>query len=419
MKAEIIAVGTELLLGDIVNTNARFLARELANLGVDVYHQAVVGDNEKRLLEEFERAFENCELVITSGGLGPTEDDLTKETAAKYLNKNLEVDNKSLEDLENYFKKINKPITDNNKKQCYFPKDSIILENPNGTAPGCIMIEKVKKENGTEGEKIIAVLPGPPRELEPMFLNHVVPFLQERSSSMLKSKVLRIFGVGESTVETKVKDLIKGQSNPTIAPYVKNVEAILRITAKGNDEESCDKLIEPVEKEIRKRLGDAVYAEGETTLEDVLGKILIEKKLTIATAESCTGGLLAGALINYPGISEVFLEGAVTYSNEAKMKRLGVKAETLEKFGAVSEETAKEMAEGIAKVAEAKIGVSTTGIAGPGGGTEEKPVGLVYIAVSFKGETTVKKFNFAGDRERVRLQSVLNGLFMILTAVNN
>lgn len=431
MKAEIIAVGTELLLGDIVNTNARFLARELANIGVDVYHQSVVGDNEKRLLEEFERAFENCELVITSGGLGPTEDDLTKETAAKYLKKDLVLHEKSLDELNAFFKKINKEITTNNKKQCYFPSDAIILENPNGTAPGCIMISK---DNGKE--KIIVVLPGPPRELEPMFLNHVVPFLKERTNSILKSEVLRIFGVGESTVETIVKDLIDKQSNPTIAPYVKNVEAILRITAKGKDEEECDALIGPVSEEIRNRLGTAVYAIGETNLETVLGDMLIDRGLTIATAESCTGGLLAGTIINCPGISEVFLEGAVTYSNEAKMKRLGVKAKTLDKFGAVSEETAKEMAKGIAKAAGTNIGISTTGIAGPWGGTEEKPVGLVYVGIyldekaitknvdfefmseeekeKFKaGETFVKKFNFAGDRERVRLQTVLYAMDLL------
>lgn len=408
MKAEIIAVGTELLLGDIVNTNARFLARELANIGVDVYHQAVVGDNENRLLEEFERAFENCELIITSGGLGPTEDDLTKETAAKYLNKELVLHQKSLDELNNFFKKINREITDNNKKQCYFPNDAIILENPNGTAPGCIMINK---EDGKE--KIIAVLPGPPRELEPMFLNHVVPFLEKKSNCILKSQVLRIFGVGESTVETIVKDLIDNQSNPTIAPYVKNVEAILRITAKGKNEEQCDALIAPVADEIKNRLGIAVYATGETSLETVLGDMLVERGLTIATAESCTGGLLAGTIINYPGISEVFLEGAVTYSNEAKMKRLGVKVETLEKFGAVSEETAKEMAEGIAKAAGTNIGISTTGIAGPGGGTVEKPVGLVYVGIYLNGTVIAKKFNFAGDRERVRLQTVLYAMDLL------
>ncbi len=413
MKAEIIAVGTELLLGDIVNTNGRFLARELANLGVDVYHQCVVGDNEKRLLEEFERAFENCDLVITSGGLGPTEDDLTKETAAKYLNKELVLNKKALEDLEAYFKKINKDLTDNNKKQCYFPEDAIILDNPNGTAPGCIITGKAKNKDDNEKEKIIVVLPGPPRELEPMFLNHVVPFLEEKTNAILKSRVLRIFGVGESTVETIVKDLIDNQSNPTIAPYVKDVEAILRITAKGKDEEECEELIKPITDEIIERLGISVYAIGETKLETVLGEMLIDRKLTIATAESCTGGLLAGTIINYPGISEIFLEGAITYSNEAKMKRLGVKAETLDKFGAVSEETAKEMAEGIAKAAGTKIGLSTTGIAGPGGGTEEKPVGLVYVGMYVDGEVFAKKFTFAGDRQRVRLQTVLYAMDML------
>ena len=401
MKAEIMAIGTEILLGDIVNTNAQFLAKELANLGIGVYHQSVVGDNSERILEAFDNAFKNCDTIITTGGLGPTKDDLSKELAAKYFNMEMCLREELLCDLEDYFKKNNLEMTENNKKQCYFPKEAIILPNPNGTAPGAIL----------EGEnnKRIILLPGPPREMEPMFTNHVVPYLSKFTDSVLVSKILRVFGIGESKMEDLVCDLLDNE-NPTVAPYAKNIDVILRITAKGKDKEEAEKLIAPMEKEIRKRLGDNIYGEGEVTLEDVVGKLLVDKKMTVSTAESCTGGMVASTLINYPGISEVFMEGAVTYSNEAKMKRLGVKKETLEDFGAVSEECAREMAKGIAKNAETRIGISTTGIAGPGGGTEEKPVGLVYAGLCIDGITKVKKFNFKADRQKVRTRTMMNVL---------
>ena len=401
MKAEIMAIGTEILLGDIVNTNAQFLAKELANLGIGVYHQSVVGDNSERILEAFDNAFKNCDTIITTGGLGPTKDDLSKELAAKYFNMEMCLREEILCDLEDYFKKNNLEMTENNKKQCYFPKEAIILPNPNGTAPGAIL----------EGEnnKRIILLPGPPREMEPMFTNHVVPYLSKFTDSVLVSKILRVFGIGESKMEDLVCDLLDNE-NPTVAPYAKNIDVILRITAKGKNKEEAEKLISPMEKEIRKRLGDNIYGEGEVTLEEVVGKLLVDKKMTVSTAESCTGGMVASTLINYPGISEVFMEGAVTYSNEAKMKRLGVKKETLEDFGAVSEECAREMAKGIAKNAGTRIGISTTGIAGPGGGTEEKPVGLVYAGLCIDGITKVKKFNFKADRQKVRTRTMMNVL---------
>ncbi|MGL4760573.1 MAG: competence/damage-inducible protein A [Sarcina sp.] len=417
MKAEILAIGTEILLGDIVNTNAQYLSQELAAIGVEVYHQAVVGDNEDRVMEEFDRAFATCDMIITTGGLGPTDDDLSKELAAKYFGKELILHEPSLEALKGYFEKSGRAdnISKSNMKQVYFPKDAIVLENPNGTAPGAIISGAPKEILAGEEEtdvkqKFIVVLPGPPKEMKPMFDNHVKPFLLKKTNSMLKSRVLRVFGVGESEMERLVKHLIDNQTNPTIAPYAKEVDCLLRITAKGQDETECDEIIEPVANEIKKILGDNIYAEGENCLENVTAKLLIEKNLTVSTAESCTGGLLAGTLINYPGISEIFMEGAVTYSNEAKMKRLGVKKETLDKFGAVSEETAREMAEGIAKVSGTNIGVSTTGIAGPSGGTQEKPVGLVYVGLCINGETKVKKLNLFGNRERVRRRTVLEAI---------
>lgn len=400
MKAEIIAIGTEILLGDIVNTNAQYLSKQLADNGIDVYHQSVIGDNEERVLEAFKEGFKRADIIITTGGLGPTKDDLTKEMASKYFNRELILDEESLKYIESYFKKNGRELKGGNKKQAYFPKGSIVLPNPNGTAPGAI----IEEEN-----KIMIILPGPPREMKPMFKNYVMPYLNKFTNEVLVSKVLRIFGIGEGYMAEKIEDLIDNQSNPTIAPYAKDKDVTLRITAKAKDKNTASKIIEPVEKEIRERLGDNIYGEGEdTTLEEVVAKKLISKNLTISTAESCTGGMLASTLINYPGISKVFLEGAVTYSNEAKIKRLGVKKETLDKYGAVSEETAREMALGIAKTSETNIGLSTTGLAGPDGGTKEKPVGLVYIGLSINGEVRVKKLNIQGDRQKIRIRTVMN-----------
>ncbi|CZR96744.1 MULTISPECIES: competence/damage-inducible protein A [Clostridioides] len=403
MKAEIISVGTEILLGDIVNTNSQFLAKELASLGIEVYHQSTVGDNKQRLLECFDESLKRSDLVITTGGLGPTGDDMTKETAAEYFGQELELHKPSLEVLESFFVKTGRKMAENNMKQVYFPKDAIVLKNNNGTAPGAIL-----KKN----DKSIIVLPGPPREMKAMFNESVKPYLQQFTNEMLVSKTLRLYGIGESNLELEILDIINEQTNPTVALYAKELEVTIRITAKAKNEKDAFELIKPVEEEIKNRVGKYVYtegdisvSEGETALEDAVAKLLVEKNLTIAVAESCTGGLVSSSLINYSGISSVFLEGCVTYSNEAKMKRLGVKRETLEDFGAVSEQTAIEMAEGVAKGLGANIGISTTGVAGPGGGTEEKPVGLVYTAIYINGKTVVKKNIFNGDRRKIRLRA--------------
>ncbi|UWD47827.1 competence/damage-inducible protein A [Clostridioides difficile] len=403
MKAEIISVGTEILLGDIVNTNSQFLAKELAALGIEVYHQSTVGDNKQRLLECFDESLKRSDLVITTGGLGPTGDDMTKETAAEYFGQELELHKPSLEVLESFFVKTGKKMAKNNMKQVYFPKDAIVLKNNNGTAPGAIL----KKD-----DKSIIVLPGPPREMKAMFNESVKPYLQQFTKEMLVSKTLRLYGIGESNLELEILDIIDEQTNPTVALYAKELEVTIRITAKAENEKLAFELIKPVEEKIKDRVGKYVYtegdisvSEGESALEDAVSKLLVEKNLTIAVAESCTGGLVSSSLINYPGISSVFLEGCVTYSNEAKMKRLGVKKETLEDFGAVSEQTAIEMAEGVAKGLGANIGISTTGVAGPGGGTEEKPVGLVYTAIYINGKTIVKKNIFNGDRRKIRLRA--------------
>lgn len=404
MKCEIIAVGTEVILGDILNSNAQYLAKELANLGVDVYYHEAVGDNRERILDCFKRSLDRSDIIITTGGLGPTKDDMTKELAAEFFGMDMCLHEESLQKIKDYFKKMGREFVKSNEKQAYFPKEAIILDNENGTAPGAIF---------EKDDKTIIVLPGPPKEMEPMFKNHVRKYLEKRTGDTIVSEVLRVFGIGESSAEKKLQDLIDNGKNPTIAPYAKEGEVIFRITAKAKSEEEAKKLINPLKDEVYSRLGDAVYNTGDTTLQDTVAKMLVNKDMTIGVSESCTGGLLSSKLIEYPGISKVFLEGAVTYSNEAKMRTLNVKKETLEKFGAVSHETAKEMAEGIAKRSGARIGVSTTGIAGPTGGTEEKPVGLVYFGIYVDGEVKSYKHIFTGDRNSVRNRASMTALDII------
>ncbi len=393
MRAEVISIGTELLLGEIVNTNAQYIARELAGLGINVYHQSVVGDNGERLYEAYKAAFERTDLVITTGGLGPTTDDMTKEVAARFLNRKMVAHEESLKVIEDYFNKRGIPMNDGNRKQGYFPEGSIILPNLNGTAPACIVEE--------DNVKLI-LLPGPPREMIPLFEKQIIPYLEKYQNKAFAFKTLNIAGIGEGHMEEVIMDIVENQTNPTVAPYSKAQGLTLRIVASAPSREEAEKLIIPVENQIRDRLGIYIYGEGNTNLETVVGELLIEKGLTIATAESCTGGLLSARLINYPGISSVFMEGVITYSNESKVRLLGVKSQTLEKYGAVSEEVAKEMAEGICRVANTNVGISVTGVAGPEGGTEIHPVGLAYIGICINGTTKVKKANSVGDRTRVR-----------------
>ncbi|WP_415990254.1 competence/damage-inducible protein A [Intestinibacter bartlettii] len=393
MKAEIITVGTEILLGDILNTNCRYLSRELAAMGIEMYYQITVGDNEERLLKTLDESLNRSDIVICTGGLGPTEDDITKEVCAKYFGYELELHKPSLDAMIERFKHMNRVPTKNNEKQAYFPKEAYILKNDNGTAPGCIM----EKEG-----KMIVVLPGPPREMESMFENYVKPYLSKLTDDVIESEVLRIIGVGESKVENDILDIIDSQTNPTIATYAKGYECTLRITAKAKSVEEAKELIKPMSDEMKRRFGQSLYATGETSIEEVVAKMLVENNLKIAVAESCTGGMVSASLINYPGISSVFMEGCVTYSNEAKMKSLGVKKETLDVYGAVSDKCAKEMASGVAARYNTNVGIATTGIAGPGGGTDEKPVGLVYFGIYINGKVISKKYVFNGDRQGVR-----------------
>ncbi len=400
MNAEILAVGTEILLGDIVNTNAQYIAKGLAELGIDVFYQTVVGDNPQRLKDAMHLAFGRADVIITTGGLGPTEDDLTKEIGAEYFGRRLVLDNQALDRIKKFFDRMKRQMTENNVKQAMVPDGAAVLYNDNGTAPG-IIIE--------DNNKILIMMPGPPREMKPMFSQQVKPYLASKQDHTLVSRTLRIAGVGESAMESVVRDLIDKQKNPTIAPYAKDTEAVLRITASAGNYQEAEKIIRPVAEEIYNRFGHSVYAEGETTIQETVAEMLINRKLKIAVAESCTGGLVAAKLIEYPGISEVLIEGAVTYSNDAKIRRLGVKEETLKKYGAVSAETAAEMAEGIAKTSGANIGVSTTGVAGPGP-SEGKPEGLVYIGIYINGKKYTKEINLAGKRNVIRERAAYSAL---------
>ncbi|MFZ2258659.1 MAG: competence/damage-inducible protein A [Clostridiaceae bacterium] len=394
MRAEIITVGTEILLGDIVNTNTQYLARELAQMGIGIYRQTTVGDNEDRLLAAFEAAFCYSDVIITTGGLGPTQDDITKETAAKFFDQPLVVHEPSLKVVEAYFKNNPKAMANGNAKQTVFPESSIVLDNPNGTAPGCIL------QDGAG--RYIIVLPGPPHEMEPMFEQKVRPFLETLTGNTIRSRILRFTGIGEWEMSGNVSDL-QELTNPTVAPYAKNGECILRVTAMAEDEAACNELMDPVIAEIKRRMPLFYYGEGEETLQEIVPRLLIEKGLTMSCAESITGGLLASTIINSPlGISASFREGFITYSNDAKIRDLGVRPETLEQFGAVSGEVAREMVMGCQLKSGTDIAVSTTGLAGPGPDTESEPVGLTYVGIYYKGDVKVYRNIFTGRRNQLR-----------------
>lgn len=410
MVVELLSVGTELLMGSIVNTNAQFLAERCARLGVSVFCQTVVGDNPGRLREAVDTAVSRSDMVILTGGLGPTEDDLTKEICAQAFGWPLVEDGHTRERIQGFFKNsIYKVIPENNWKQAMIPQGALVLDNDNGTAPGLIM---------EKDEKRLILLPGPPNEMIPLFNNQVEPYLRKLRPGFLVTRMVKVCGVGESQVEDMLLDLIDGQSNPTIATYAKTGEVHVRVTASASDEETGDKLIKPVVKEIKKRLGRAVYSvREEETLEMTLVRLLKKHELTVATAESCTGGLVASRIVNVSGASDVFKEGFVTYSNKAKRKHLDVSKGTLKKYGAVSSQTAREMAIGGAFATDSDVCVSVTGIAGPDGGTEEKPVGLVYMACCFKDKVTVEKYQFKGNRDKVREHAAVRALDLVRRTV--
>ena len=385
MQAEVLSVGTELLLGQTVNTDTTIVAKALSMLGIDLLYAAVVGDNVKRLEKAVHDALERSDILITTGGLGPTGDDLTKETVAAAAGKALALHEPSYKRLMEYFARGG--LSENQIKQAMLPEGCTVLQNDNGTAPGCAF--------QTAAGKLVVMLPGPPSELEPMLQNYAVPYLAQFQSAVIASHSVHVFGRGEAAVAEMIADLTEN-SNPTAAPYAKEGEMFVRVTAKAATQAEADALCAPVVEEIRRRVGSFVYSVDVDLLEALVVDALRVAGKTLATAESCTGGLLAKRITDVAGSSDVFEMGCVTYANRVKEKLLGVPHETLEAHGAVSEETARAMAEGIVRASGADIGVGITGIAGPGGGTAEKPVGLVYIALSDGKSTWVAKRQPAG-----------------------
>ena len=409
MRVELVSVGTELLLGDIVNTNTAYLSRELAALGFGVFRQTTVGDNRERLIKTLDSAFLENDTVIITGGLGPTDDDITKECAAEYFGREFYFHEYSwVKILERLTRAGRNIITENNKKQAMIPEGAIVLENYCGTAPGIIIEENNKR---------IVLMPGPPREMRDMFEKSVKPYLEKFSNKQFISKYVRFYGIGESLLETMIKDIMDNQTNPTLALYAKTGEVLLRITASGDDKEECEDLIRKQLDEIENRVGEYIYLVGDedisstqTEMNTVVANLLIENKFTIAIAESLTGGKISSMLVEKSGISEAFLEGIVCYSNKSKINTLGVREETLAKFGAVSEEVAKEMALGAAKRLGADFAVATTGIAGPNSDETDKPVGLAYIGIYAQGDISVRECLFTGDRELIRYRTSVEAL---------
>ena len=410
MKCEILCIGTELLTGATVNTNASFLSKELSAIGVDVYYQTTIGDNPLRLQECLDIAINRTDCIIITGGLGPTQDDMTKQTVASYFNMSLKRDNDQVIKLKKRFENSGYELTENNFRQCDIPIGSIIMNNSCGTAPG-IHIEK----NGVD----VFMLPGVPREMKAMFTQSVLPVLQSKSKQIVKSRYFNICDMGESQIEDKLLDLIKHQTNPTIATYAGTEEVTVRITANGSDEVEIDKLLVQTEKVINERFEKLIFSRDRTSLSKTVGELLKKKHLSISTAESCTGGQIAAALTAIPGISEVYETGLVTYSNNAKKTLLGVSDKILDTYGAVSQQTAEAMCQGLLNQTKSNLAVSVTGIAGPGGGSDDKPVGLVFIAVADQKQIVVEKCRFRGDRSQIQRRSVNKAFAMLLKLITS
>jgi nicotinamide-nucleotide amidase len=381
-NASIIAVGTELLFGQIVNTNAAYLSEQLQLLGHNVLYHYTVGDNPERMRETLDLALKDADIVLTSGGLGPTQDDLTKEIIAERMGARLALDERALDEIATFFARIGRGMTDNNRKQAMLPEGATVFYNEVGTAPG-FALEK--------GGKTVIALPGPPSELRRMFERSAMPFLEGRSDAVIYHKLLRFFGIGESQLETDLAPLIDGQTDPTIATYASTGECSLRIASKRPTREEARAAVEETEKAVLAIVGKYMYSDRGEELCEVVAKKLLEKGLTLSSAESCTGGLFASTLLSHPGISAAYDRGFITYGNESKTAELGVAPELIERCGAVSPEVAAAMAEGARAAAGTDIGISVTGVAGPDGGTAEKPVGLAYIAVADAAGSIVKE----------------------------
>ncbi len=410
LRAEILSVGTELLMGQIANTNAQYISKRLPEVGVGVYYHSVVGDNPARLTDSLQLALSRADVVLTTGGLGPTQDDLTKETISNALHLEMKLHQDSADAIAHYFHRSGREMAESNLRQAYFPENSLIMDNDEGTAPGCI----IRLQHDC-GEKIIILLPGPPKELIPMFNRHVLPFFAKMQDAPLYSRFLRIIGVGESMVEQKLMRLVDGQTNPTLATYAKDGVVTIRVTAHEEGNIPAELLVSDTCSKICDILGNSVYASEDEDIEVTVHRLLKERGLTFACAESCTGGMLATRMTAIPGASDVFVCGLVTYQESSKVVLSGVRDETLQQFGAVSYETALEMVLGCKQISKADVAVSITGYAGPACGDE--PVGRVYIGVSAPGVQTVREFSFSGNRDRIRNLSVIHALDLVRKAI--
>lgn len=403
-KVEVLSIGTELLMGQIANTNAQYISRRVPELGMGVFYHSVVGDNPDRLKKCLEISMERSDIIITTGGLGPTQDDLTKETIAEALGLKMLLHQPSKDKIINYFIKNGKIMSENNLRQAYFPENSIILENEWGTAPACII---------DNGYKVIIMLPGPPRELIPLFDKYVMSYLKKFSDTPLTSKFLKIVGVGESTIEDRLMELVNSQVNPTIATYAKDCIVTIRVTAHAQEDKTADELVNDMCDKICNILGDSVYTTDNIDLENYVLDLLKKKGYKFACAESCTGGLLADRITAVPGASQVFYGGFITYTNESKIRQLDVLPDTIDKYTAVSRQTALEMVKGVCNKTNAHVGVSITGYAGPADEKGLDPVGKVFIGLITPEGESVYEFNFTGNRDRIRMLCVVNALELV------
>lgn len=404
LKVEILSVGTELLMGQIANTNAQYLSKKLPELGLGVYYHSVVGDNPERLTDCLLLALGRSDIIITTGGLGPTQDDLTKDTVAKTLGLKMTVHEESKRRIRAYFERSGREIVESNYRQAYFPEGSLILENDMGTAPGCAVETTIE-----EKKKRIILLPGPPKELIPMYEKSVVPYLRTIAAHPIRSEFLRIACVGESLVEETMMDLVDGQTNPTFATYAKDGIVTVRVSASDDANGSAAAHLGNAAARIQEKFGNALYSFENEELEEAFVRLLIKQGLTFSAAESCTGGLIAQMLTSVSGASTVLGASFVTYSNESKQKLLGVSPDTIRLHGAVSRETALEMVRGACREGNADAAVSVTGCAGPSP-SEGKPVGLVYIGVKFHEKEAVYEMHFTGNREKIRTLSAIHAL---------
>ncbi len=424
LSAEILSVGTELLLGDIINTDAAYISKRLAEVGIPMYRQSVVGDNADRLRDAVRECLGRCDILFMTGGLGPTCDDITKKVTAEVFGLELYLDTAVVASMEEYFSDIGRPMTGNNLSQAMLPEGAVVLENRNGTAPGVLIEGTI---DNSDAKKTVVMLPGPPHELVPMFSESVMPYLRVRSPYTIYSLNLHLYNIGESRAEHILRDIMETSTNPTVAPYACEAEVRLRITARGNSKEECIELCRRKAEEIR-RTEASQYIFAESTSESESSETLVrmvidtlrEKGLTVGTAESCTAGMISARIGDIPGSSDVLYGGVVSYANEVKTGVLGVPEEVLREHGAVSEECAAAMAEGARRVLGCDVAVSVTGVAGPGGGTPEKPVGTVCFGISDSRGTSAltRHFGSHSNRGKVRRLTVSAALMDILSRIN-